>query len=93
MGDRCCRCYDLATVSPHSPKKAASCRERDKDMKMGQRRREYQSSPEAGLLAAICPILLHLFTEQTQTRIEQIALAEKRTQKGRKELSERHSVH
>jgi hypothetical protein len=60
---------------------------------MGQRRGEYQSSPEAGLLAAICPILLHLFTEQTQTRIEQIALAEKRTQKGRKELSERHSVH
>jgi len=33
------------------------------------------------------------FREQTQVGIGQIGLAEKRTQKGRKELDETHSMH
>jgi hypothetical protein len=64
---------------------------------MGQRRGIPQSlSPgKAGIFPqGDLPILLHLFTEQTQTGIcGRASSAEKRTQKGRKELGERHSLH
>jgi len=42
--------------------------------------------------AANCPIMLHLFHGANSNGIAEIGLAEKGTQKGRKELNEEHSM-